>query len=85
MIFILDILQVIIYGILAVLGKESSLTLINKSASLTNAIQGELIIGDVTGATARVVTKTANNVEIIYTNDTVFSKEEKAVFQSSGI
>ena len=57
------------------------LTLINKSASLTNAIQGELIIGDVTGATARVVTKTANNVEIIYTNDTVFSKEEKAVFQ----
>ena len=61
------------------------ITLINKSASLTNAIQGELIIGDISGATARVVTKTANNVEIIYTNDTLFSKEERAVFQSSGI
>ena len=52
------------------------ITLINKSADLTNAIQGELIIGDDSGATARVVTKTATNVEIIYTNDGLFTKEE---------
>ena len=61
------------------------ITLINKSASLTNAIQGELVIGDDSGATARVVTKTANNVEIIYTNDGLFTKEETVTFKSSGI
>ena len=61
------------------------ITLINKSADLTNAIQGELIIGDDSGATARVVTKTATNVEIIYTNDGLFTKEETVTFKSSGI
>ena len=61
------------------------ITLINKSAQLTNAIQGELVIGDITGATARVVSKSANSVEIVYTNDILFSKEERAVFESSGI
>ena len=61
------------------------ITLINKSASLTNAIQGELIVGDTSGATARVVTKTATSVEIVYTNDIDFAKEERVVFQASGI
>ena len=61
------------------------ITLINKSAELTNAIQGELIIGDDSGTTARVVTKTANSVEIIYTNDGLFTKEETVTFKSSGI
>ena len=61
------------------------ITLINKSASLTNAIQGELVVGDDSGATARVVSKTANNVEIVYTNDVVFTKEETVVLMSSGI
>ena len=62
-----------------------SISLINRSADLTNTIKGELVIGENSGATARVVTKTAESVDIIYTNDIQFEKEEIANFQSSGI
>ena len=62
-----------------------SISLINRSADLTNTINGELVVGENSGATARVVTKAAGSVDIVYTNDIQFEKEEIVTFQSSGI
>jgi hypothetical protein len=62
-----------------------SISLINRSAELTDTIQGELIVGDNSGATAQVVTKAAGSVDIVYTNDIQFETEEIVTFQSSGI
>ena len=62
-----------------------SISLINRSAELTDTIQGELVVGETSGATAKVVSKTAGSVKIVYTNDIKFDKEEIATFQSSGI
>ena len=62
-----------------------SISLINRSAELTDAIQGELVVGENSGATAQVVTKTAGAVDIVYTNDVQFEREEIVTFQSSGI
>ncbi len=62
-----------------------SISLINRSAELTDTIQGELVVGETSGATARVVSKAAATVKIVYTNDIRFDREEIAKFQSSGI
>ena len=62
-----------------------SISLINRSAELTDTIQGELVVGESSGATAKVVSKAAGSVKIVYTNDIRFDKEEIATFQSSGI
>ena len=62
-----------------------SISLINRSAELTDTIQGELVLGETSGATARVVSKAAATVKIVYTNDIRFDLEEIATFQSSGI
>ena len=61
------------------------ISLINRSAELTDTIQGELVIGETSGATARVVAKLAGSVDVVYTNDIQFDREEIATFQSSGI
>ena len=44
-----------------------------------------MVVGETSGATAKVVTKLAGSVDIVYTNDIQFDKEEIATFQSSGI
>ena len=62
-----------------------SISLINRSAELTDTIQGELVVGETSGATAKVVSKAAGSVKIVYTNDIRFDREEIATFQSSGI
>ena len=62
-----------------------NITLINRSQVLTNTLQGELVIGDITGAVARVVTSTTGNVDIVYKNELRFSVGETVSFQSSGI
>ena len=61
------------------------ISLINRSAELTDTIQGELVVGENSGATAKVVTKLSGSVDIVYTNDIQFDREEIATFQSSGI
>ena len=61
------------------------ISLINRSAELTDTIQGEIVVGETSGATAKVVTKLAGSVDIVYTNDIQFDREEIATFQSSGI
>ena len=62
-----------------------NITLVNRSTDLTDTIQGELIVGAVSGAVARVVTSAASNVDIVYQNDLRFSVSESVTFQSSGI
>ena len=62
-----------------------SITLINRSSDLTDTIQGELVIGADSGAVARVVTRAAGSVDIVYQNELTFDIEESVVFQSSGI
>jgi hypothetical protein len=62
-----------------------NITLINRSQDLTNTLQGELVVGNVTGAVARVVTSAASNVDIVYKNELRFSVGETVSFQSSGI
>ena len=62
-----------------------SISLINRSAELTDTIQGEIVVGESSGATAKVVSKAAGSVDIVYTNDIQFDREEIATFQSSGI
>ena len=60
-------------------------TLTNRSAALTDTIQGEILIGTTSGAAVRVVSSTASTVDVVYINDLEFIKDETAVFQSSGI
>ena len=62
-----------------------SITLVNKSADLTEAIQGEFVTGSTSGAVARVVTRTASKVEIVYQNELRFEVGESAFFEESGI
>ena len=62
-----------------------NITLINRSADLTNSIQGELVVGEISGAVGRVVTSAATNIDIIYKNEERFVVGETVSFQSSGI
>lgn len=62
-----------------------NITLVNRSADLTNTLQGELVIGSTSGAVARVVTSSATNVDIVFKNELRFVIGESVVFQSSGI
>ena len=62
-----------------------SITLINRSADLTETLQGEFVLGSESGAYARVVNRTATSVDIVYMNELTFDVEEAVVFQSSGI
>ena len=61
------------------------LTLVNRSANLTDTIKGEILIGSNSGAVARVVESTASTVDIVFMNELRFSVSEPVVFQSSGI
>ena len=61
------------------------LSLINRSTDLTNTVQGELLVGRISGAAARVVSSTTSTVDIVYTNDIEFNLEEVVDFTSSGI
>ncbi len=61
------------------------LSLINRSANLNNTVQGELVMGRISGAAARVVHSTASKVKIVYVNDIEFNLEEIVDFKSSGI
>jgi len=61
------------------------LSLINRSTDLTNTVQGELLVGRISGAAARVVSSTTSTVDIVYTNDIEFNLEEIIDFISSGI
>ena len=62
-----------------------SVTLTNRSAALTDTIQGEILIGTTSGAAARVVNSTTSTVDVIYINDLEFIKDETITFKSSGI
>jgi hypothetical protein len=62
-----------------------NVTLINRSDDLTDTLQGEIFIGNISGAVARVVTSAATNVDIVYVNELRFSVGETVTFQSSGI
>jgi len=62
-----------------------SLTLVNRSAALTDTIQGEILIGSNSGAVARVVSSTTSTVDIVYKNELRFTVGEPVVFQNSGI
>ena len=61
------------------------LSLINRSTDLTNTVQGELLVGRLSGAAAKVVSSTTSTVDIVYTNDLEFNLEEIIDFKSSGI
>ena len=61
------------------------LSLINRSTDLTNTVQGEILIGRISGAAGRVVSSTTSTVDIVYTNDIEFNLEEIIDFKSSGI
>ena len=61
------------------------LSLINRSTDLTNTVQGELLVGRLSGAAAKVVSSTTATVDIVYTNDLEFNLEEIIDFKSSGI
>ena len=61
------------------------LTLVNRSANLTDTIKGEILIGSNSGAVARVVESTASTVDIVFMNELRFSVSEPVIFQSSGI
>ena len=60
-------------------------TLTNRSAPLTDTIQGEILIGTTSGAAARVINSTNATVRVVYVNDLEFLKDETVEFQSSGI
>ena len=62
-----------------------NISLVNRSDDLTETIQGELVIGGTSGAVARVVTRSASNVDIVYKNESRFADGETVSFQSSGI
>ena len=53
-----------------------SITLINRSADLTETLQGEFVLGSESGAYARVVNRTATSVDIVYMNELTFDIEE---------
>ena len=59
--------------------------LVNRSSNLNNTIQGEIMLGTVSGAAARVVASTAKRVDVVYINDLEFEEEERVIFKSSGI
>ena len=61
------------------------LSLINRSTDLTSTVQGELLVGRLSGAAAKVVSSTTSTVDIVYTNDLEFNLEEIIDFRSSGI
>jgi hypothetical protein len=62
-----------------------NITLVNRSSTLTNTLQGELVVGATSGAVARVVTSSTTNVDIVYKNELRFVVGEVVNFQSSGI
>ena len=62
-----------------------TVTLTNRSAALTDTIQGEILIGTTSGAAARVINSTNATVDVVYVNDLEFLKDETVEFQSSGI
>ena len=62
-----------------------TVTLTNRSADLTDTIQGEVLIGNTSGAAARVVNSATATVDVVYVNDLEFIKDETVTFQSSGI
>ena len=62
-----------------------SLTLINRSNDLTSTLQGETLIGSVSGAVARVVSSTSSTVDIVYKNELRFIVGESVSFITSGV
>ena len=50
-----------------------------------SVILGENVVGSISGAVAKVVTKAANQVTFVYLNDTKFSAQENVLFQESNV
>jgi len=61
------------------------LTLVEISGSLLNAIQGDVVVGTETKASARVVSTTASSVTFTYLTEKSFSIDESVTFKKSGI
>jgi hypothetical protein len=61
------------------------LSLVEISGSLLNAIQGDVIVGTETKASARVISTTASTVNFVYITEKTFKLEESVTFKKSGI
>ncbi len=63
-----------------------SLQLLNISSNLLNAVKGELIVGNDSGAVATLVSSVgANTVDMVYLNENLFTVNETVIFQESKI
>jgi len=60
--------------------------LTNLSSNILNSVKGELIVGQISGAVATLISSVGTNqVDIVYENENIFSANESVTFQESNI